>query len=152
MRDLNKVTLMGNLTRDPEVRTTPNGQTVTSFSLALNRSWNDQQGNRQDAVEYIDIVAWGKLGEIVGQYLAKGRRAYIEGRLQTRSWEAQDGSKRYKTEVIANDLIMLDRAPSGDSSNYDQKESSKPEPVAQVSGASKSPVDTDEISIEDIPF
>ncbi|MEZ4210625.1 MAG: single-stranded DNA-binding protein [Patescibacteria group bacterium] len=148
MRDLNKVTLMGNLTRDPEVRTTPNGQTVTSFSLALNRSWNDQQGARQDAVEYIDVVAWGKLGEIVGQYLAKGRRAYIEGRLQTRNWEAQDGSKRYKTEVVASDLIMLDRASDNPGGSAPRSQ----EPVAQVSGAQNSPVETDEISIEDIPF
>lgn len=148
MRDLNKVTLMGNLTRDPEVRTTPNGQTVTSFSLALNRSWNDQQGNRQDAVEYIDVVAWGKLGEIVGQYLAKGRRAYVEGRLQTRNWDAQDGSKRYKTEVVASDLIMLDRASDNPGASAPRNQ----EPVAQVSGAQNSPVETDEISIEDIPF
>jgi len=148
MRDLNKVTLMGNLTRDPEVRTTPNGQTVTSFSLALNRSWNDQQGNRQDAVEYIDVVAWGKLGEIVGQYLAKGRRAYVEGRLQTRNWGAQDGSKRYKTEVVASDLIMLDRASDNPGASAPRNQ----EPVAQVSGAQNSPVETDEISIEDIPF
>lgn len=146
MRDLNKVMLMGNLTRDPEVRTTPSGQTVTSFSIALNRSWNDAQGTRQDAVEYVDIVAWGKLGEIVGQYSAKGRRLYIEGRLQSRSWEAQDGSKRQKTEVVASDIIMLDRAPGSS-----PRESA--EPVAQVSGTASSPsLADDEISIEDIPF
>lgn len=151
MRDLNKVMLMGNLTRDPEVRTTPSGQSVASFSIALNRSWNDAQGIRQDAVEYVDISAWGKLGEIVGQYCAKGRRIYIEGRLQTRSWEAQDGTKRQKTEVVANDIILLDRAPQGSSPREESTQNS--EPVAEAKGAEANAFSpTDEISIEDIPF
>lgn len=110
MRDLNKVMLIGNLTRDPEIRTTTSGQTVAGFTVASNRSWNDAQGERQNAVEYVDIVAWGKLAEITGQILRKGRKVYVEGRLQTRNWEGQDGIKRFKTEVIARDLIALDRA------------------------------------------
>lgn len=151
MRDLNKVMLIGNLTRDPEVRTTPGGQSVTSFALATNRSWNDAQGVRQDAVEYVDIVAWGKLGEIIGQYSGKGRKVYIEGRLQTRSWDAQDGSKRQKTEVVASDVILLDRA--GNAPTDREPAGRSEEPVAAVSGASNTGFSgSDEINIEDIPF
>ena len=139
MRDINKVMLIGNLTRDPEIRTTANGQTVASFTVACNRSWNDPQGVRQDAVEYIDIVAWGKLAEIVGQIYKKGRRTYVEGRLQTRSWEGQDGLKRYKTEVIASDLLLQDRSPLGGN-------------ASEASAAEASAPSDDEINIEDIPF
>lgn len=149
MRDLNKVMIIGNLTRDPEIRSTNTGQTVASFAVASNRSWNDAQGNRVDAVEYVDVVAWGKLAEIVGQIYRKGRRTYVEGRLQTRSWEAQDGTKRYKTEVVASDLILLDRPP----------QTSEPIGVAAESPSAKTADDQsvdevkeDEINIEDIPF
>lgn len=148
MRDLNKVMMIGNLTRDPEIRSTNSGQTVASFTVACNRSWNDAQGNRQDAVEFTDVVAWGKLAEIVGQIYRKGRRTYVEGRLQTRNWEAQDGTKRYKTEVIASDLIILDRPQS------------EPAAVAAAAPPVQSPtsegttdeVKEDEINIEDIQF
>ncbi len=149
MRDLNKVMIIGNLTRDPEIRSTNTGQTVASFSVASNRSWNDAQGNRQDAVEYVNVVAWGKLAEIVGQIYRKGRRTYIEGRLQTRSWDAQDGTKRYRTEVVASDLILLDRPP----------QTSEPIGVTAESPSAKTADDQssdevkeDEINIEDIPF
>ncbi len=150
MRDLNKVMLIGNLTRDPEVRTIPSGQTVASFAVATNRSWNDAQGNRQDAVEYMDIVAWGKLAEIVGQIYRKGRRTYVEGRFQTRSWE-QDGIKRYKTEVIASDLILLDRAPASEVAPLQNSASEKTEQPAAVASDPLSTA-SDEINIEDIPF
>src|SRR5580698_8191383 len=106
-RSLNQVTLMGNLTRDPELRQTPTGQNVTSFSLALNRSYKDQSGDWQEATDYIDIVCWGPLAERVAQYLSKGRRCLVQGRLQSRSWE-QDGQKRNKVEVLANDVTFLD--------------------------------------------
>jgi len=112
MRDLNKVMLIGNVTRDPEIRTIPSGQSVASFGVATNRSWNDASGELQKVAEFTDIVAWGKLAEIAGQILKKGRKIYVEGRLQTRNWEGQDGMRRYKTEVIASDLIVLDR-PQG---------------------------------------
>lgn len=160
MRDLNKVMLIGNLTRDPELRTTPNGQTVASFAIACNRSWNDQQGVKQDAVEYVNIVAWGKLAEIVGQIYKKGRRTYIEGRMQTSSWDDKDtGAKRYKTEVVANDLILLDRPPGAgreeEGTSQNQAQPAK-EPVSVTeSGKSQSPVSAvkdDEINIDDIPF
>ncbi|MEK7103310.1 MAG: single-stranded DNA-binding protein [Patescibacteria group bacterium] len=110
--DLNKVMLIGRLTKDPEMRTTPSGQQVASFSMATNRYYNDPAGQRQEKVEFHNVTAWGKLAEICSQYLGKGRRAYIEGRLQTRDWVGQDGVKRYSTDIVAENLIMLD-APSG---------------------------------------
>src|ERR1700688_658668 len=106
-RSLNQVTLMGNLTRDPELRQTPTGQNVTSFSLALNRSYKDASGEWQEATDYIDCVAWGPLAERVSQYLTKGRRCLVQGRLQSRNWE-QDGQKRSKVEVTASDVTFLD--------------------------------------------
>lgn len=112
-RSLNQVTLMGNLTRDPELRQTPNGQNVTSFSLALNRSYKDSSGEWQEATDYIDIVCWGPLAERVAQYLSKGRRCLVQGRLQSRSWE-QEGQKRSKVEVLANDVTFLDSRGGGD--------------------------------------
>ncbi len=112
-RSVNQVILMGNLTRDPEVRQTPSGQSVCSFSLALNRAYKDQAGEWQEATDYIDVVAWGPLGERVAQYLTRGRRALVQGRLQSRSWE-QDGQKRSKVEVLANDVTFLDGRGDGD--------------------------------------
>lgn len=114
-RSLNQVTLMGNLTRDPELRNTPSGQSVCSFSLALNRSYKDQSGEWQEATDYIDVVAWGPLGERVAQYLHKGRRCLVQGRLQSRSWE-QEGQKRSKVEVLASDVTFLDSREGGEES------------------------------------
>jgi len=154
MRDLNKVMLIGNLTRDPELRSTSTGQTVASFAIALNRSWNDAQGMKQDAVEYVDIVAWGKLAEVVGQIYRKGRKTFVEGRLQSHSWEGQDGIKRQKTEVIAENLIILDRQMTGDVTGGRFENQDQPSPShaseAPVSQAAESTAD--EINIEDIPF
>ena len=152
MRDLNKTMLIGNLTRDPELRTIPSGQTVASFSIATNRSWNDAAGELKRAVEYTDIVAWGKLAEIAGQILKKGRKTYVEGRLQTRNWEGQDGIKRYKTEVIASDLIVLDR-PAGIGS-FDQNNQAEATPETVPATADNTPIlnNNQEIDIEDIPF
>ena len=106
-RSLNQVTLMGNLTRDPELRTTPSGQNVVSFSLALNRSYKNQNDEWQEVTDYVDIVAWGSLAERVAQYLSRGRRCLVQGRLQSRNWE-QEGQKRSKVEVLANDVTFLD--------------------------------------------
>jgi len=105
-RSFNQVILMGNLTRDPELRTTPNGQSVCSFSLALNRSYKGGDGEWKEMTDFIDIVAWGPWGERVAQYLTKGRPALVSGRLQSRRWE-QDGQKRSKVEVVANDVTFL---------------------------------------------
>lgn len=119
-RSLNQVILMGNLTRDPELRQTPTGQNVTSFSLALNRSYKDASGEWQEATDYVDIVCWGPLAERVAQYLSKGRRCLVQGRMQSRSWE-QDGQKRTKVEVLANDVTFLDsRGGSEDGGNANQ--------------------------------
>jgi single-strand DNA-binding protein len=108
MKSLNKVQIIGNLTRDPELRTTPNGQPVATIGVATNRAWNDASGEKREEVEYHDVVVWGKLAEICQQILAKGRKVYFEGRLQTRSWEAPDGGgKRYKTEIVAQRRIPL---------------------------------------------
>jgi len=107
--DLNKVMVIGNLGKDPEMRFTGNGTPVTSFSLAVNRSYSTAGGERHEETEWFNIVAFNKLAETCNQFLGKGRRAYVEGRLQTRSWEGQDGQTKYRTEIIANDVIFLDR-------------------------------------------
>ncbi len=106
---LNKVMLIGNLGADPEMRFTANGTAVTSFRVAVSRFYTGSDGERKEETEWVSVVAWSKLAERVNQYLTKGSKAYIEGRLQTRSWEGQDGQKRYRTEVIANDVQFLDR-------------------------------------------
>lgn len=146
--NLNRAQIIGNLTRDPETRSTPNGQTVCSFSVATTYSYKDANGQRVDKPEYHNIVAWGKLAEICGQYLGKGRKAYVEGRLQTREWTAQDGAKRNRTEIIAENVIMLDRAPgAGGPTGASASRSSDSEPVAVPIQSQE-----DEIKIEDIPF
>lgn len=145
--DLNKVQLIGNITQDIELKQTPSGQNVCSFSLATNRNWVDASGMKQEVAEFHSIVLWGKLAEIAGQYLHKGKKVYIEWRLQTRNWEAQDGTKRYKTEIVGENMIMLDGSRSSEpSATYQNTESS--------SGAVKKsqPKQEEEISIEDIPF
>jgi len=107
-RSLNRVLLIGNLTRDPELRYTPQGTAVCTFGLATNRSWVTESGERREETEFHRIVAWNKLAEICSQFLAKGRRTYVEGRLQTRQWTTQDGSPRQTTEVVINEMIILD--------------------------------------------
>jgi single-strand DNA-binding protein len=112
--DLNKVMIIGRLTRDPELRTIPSGASVCQLGLATNYVYNNQQtGQKVEQVEYHNVVLWRKLGEIAAQYLKKGQRVYIEGRLQTRSWDGTDGKKNYKTEIVADNLIMLDGGKSG---------------------------------------
>ena len=112
---VNKVILVGNLGRDPEVRSTASGQQVANFSLATNRKWRDKDGNRQEQTEWHDIVVWGRQAEVAGQYLSKGRQIYIEGRLQTRSWEDREtGVKKYRTEVICENFQMLGQRGDSD--------------------------------------
>lgn len=108
-RGVNKAILIGNLGADPELRYTPSGAAVANFSIATSETWTDANGEKQERTEWHNIVAWKKLAEICGEYLKKGSKVYIEGRLQTRSWEGQDGVKRYSTEVVARDMQMLDR-------------------------------------------
>lgn len=107
-RSLNRVQLIGNLTRDPELRYTPSGTAVCSFSIATNRSWTTEAGEKKDEAEFHRIVAWNKLAEICSQFLVKGRKVYVEGRLSTRSWSTQDGTQKSTTEIIISDMILLD--------------------------------------------
>lgn len=107
-RSLNKVELIGNLTKDPELRYTPQGTAVSTFSIATNRQWTTDNGEKKEDVEFHRVVAWNKLAELCGQLLGKGRKVYVEGRLQTRKWTGQDGADHFMTEVIINDMIILD--------------------------------------------
>jgi single-strand DNA-binding protein len=155
--NLNKAMIIGYLTRDPEIRTTPNGKTVASFSIATNYVWTDQSGQKHEKAEFHNIVAWARLAEICGQYLKKGAKIYLEGRLQTRDWVGQDSVKRYRTEIIAENMIMLDRAGAGSSGQLSRNEQppTPSEPVINVeepvSGSSDSQGE-EEIRVENIPF
>ncbi len=113
-RGLNKVMIIGNLGRDPEMRYTPSGKPVTSFSLACSRSWISSDGERREETEWFNVVAWGNLAEICNQHLSKGQQVYVEGRLQTRSWEDNNGQRHFRTEVVANEMIIL-----GNRAGYD---------------------------------
>jgi len=146
--DLNKVQIIGNITQDIEMRQTPNGQNVTTISIATNRNWTDSSGMKQEQVEFHNVVLWGRLAEIANQYLQKGKKIYIEGRLQTRSWEAQDGSKRYRTEIIGENMIMLDNAWAGNNSS--PRSNTPANDTAPVKKTT--PKKEEEISVEDLPF
>jgi len=154
-RSFNQVILMGNLTRDPELRQTPNGQNVCSFSLALNRSFKGSDGNWQEATDFIDVVAWGPLGERVAQYLSKGRPCLVNGRLQSRAWE-QDGQKRSKVEVNAQDVTFLGGAGEGGAGGNGGGASAAP--AASPSSSKKKDdvviedVGDEPINLDDIPF
>lgn len=149
---LNKVQLIGNLTADPEVRETPNGQKVATFSLATNRKWKDASGMTQEAVEYHNITAWRFLADLAEQYMNKGKKVYVEGYLQTRSWDdATTGQKRYKTEIVAENVILLSSGNGGASGSYGSNSS-----YSQAAGDDRptraKPAVEEDISIEDIPF
>lgn len=162
-RSLNRVQLIGNLTRDPELRYTPSGTAVCSFGLATNRYWTTDQGEKHEESEFHNIVSWNKLAELCSQFLVKGRKVYVEGRLATRSWTGQDGQQRQRTEVVIEDMILLDRNPN-------QAQRTDEAPKATVKEASPKPVkkeksaepaeqpaasvpETDEaVSPDDIPF
>ena len=141
-KGFNKVILMGNLTRDPETRTTPNGQSVTNFSLAVNRTWKGADGNQQESVSYIDCVAWGRTGEVIAQYMQKGRPILVSGRLDQRSWE-QDGNKRSKVEVIVEDFNFVGGG-QGDGGSYSSGGSNS------SSSSGKKSDSKDDVVIEDI--
>lgn len=152
-RSFNQVVLMGNLTRDPELRQTPNGQNVCSFSLALNRSYKGSDGNWQEATDYVDVVAWGPLGERVSQYLSKGRPCLVNGRLQSRAWE-QEGQKRSKVEVVAQDVTFLGGPGDGTAGG-----GSNDSGASSAGGSSKKKDDVviedigdEPINLDDIPF
>ena len=156
MLSLNRAQILGNMTKDPEMRFTPNGQAVSSFSVATNRKWKGRDGAPDgEAVEFHDVVVWGKQAEAVTPMLKKGGPVFVEGRLQTRSWEGQDGVKRYRTEIVADSVIVLSSRSGGGS--YAPKTSDAPiEEIATGDSAplvkeDKKPA-SDEIDIEEIPF
>ena len=157
--NVNKVILVGRLTRDPEVRNTNSGQTVASISIATNRFWKDKNGQKQDQTEFHNVVLWGRLGEIAGQYLTKGAETFIEGRLQTRKYTAKDGTERRVTEVVAENMQLGSRA-QGNSANSSFKPYNKPVvPVENTSQSKEEEIPTinldeeqDEVKIEDVPF
>ncbi len=134
--------IIGNITRDPESRSTPDGTTVTSFGVATNLRWTDKSGQRQDKAEFHNVVAWRKLGEICAQYLKKGSKVYIEGRLQTRSWQDQQGQKHWRTEIIAENMIMLDKAGTNNLNDVATEEPAIP----------AEPTGEEAINVEEIPF
>lgn len=158
--DLNKVMIIGRLTRDPELRSTPSGVNVCQLSVATSYAYNNQQtGQKVEQTEFHNVVLWRKLADIAAQYLKKGTQVYLEGRLQTRSWDAQDGQKKYRTEIIADNMIMLGRAGgSGQSEHFDQS----PSPTARGGNNAGGEVLTndelptiqtnDNLNVEDIPF
>ena len=166
-RSLNKVMLIGNLTRDPEMRYTPQGTAVCTFGVATNRSWTLESGEKKEDVEFHNVVAWNKLAEICAQLLKKGRKVYVEGRLATRSWQGQDGTQKQRTEVVINDMVILDKKEAGEGSPIDVPDAGvepqvspedvaeKPEKKSKKSEEKKEEVKeekAEEPSEEDIPF
>jgi len=151
MAGINKVILVGNLGKDPELRHTPQGQAVCNFSIATSESWNDKSGQKQERTEWHRIVVWGKLGELCAKYLSKGRQAYIEGKLQTRAWDDKDGQKRYTTEVIALTVQFLGAgAGAGASRSSDMESSGSSDPFGAPPEFGDSGATTS--SNQDIPF
>lgn len=166
MLSINRATILGNLTRDPEVRYTPSGQAVANFGVATNRRWKNPTGEMQEATEFHDVVAWGKLAEQISQMIKKGSPVYVEGRLQTRSWEAPDGTKRYRTEIVAQVISALGPRPVGatepevpniepvpgsqppnDPEGGDNKSKPSPKPSQPAQ-----PAKDEEINLDEIPF
>lgn len=171
MFSLNRAQIVGNLTRDPEMRYTPNGQAVCSFGVATNRRWRDKDGNTQEATEFHNIVAWRKLAEITSQYLKKGNKVYVEGRLQTRTWEGQDGTRRNRTEIVAENLIFLtpkgsapepmpadigekiEEFPSAEETPKEVPQKSAEKPAKkETKKAEKEETDSEDINLDEIPF
>ncbi len=148
---LNKVMVIGNLTRDPESRTTAGGTNVCTFGVATNRAFVDPQGVRHDEAEFHNVVAFGRLAEICAQYLGRGRKVYVEGRMKTREWTAQDGTKRNRTEIVAENMIMLDRAPGGGTQQFNKRQPAAPPNAAEEEMPAEM-VAKDELKVEEIPF
>jgi len=152
MNSLNKAQIIGNLTRDPELRHTQNGQPVCTVGVATNRRWTDSNGEPHEEAEFHNVVCWGKLAEIVHQYLKKGAKVFFEGRLQTRSWEDDAGIKHFRTEIVAQDMIMLSAKGSNNS-----EESSTPIAESSTEGKKEKTKDSKEegedfVTKEDLPF
>jgi single-strand DNA-binding protein len=164
-RSLNRVQLIGNLTRDPELRYTPAGNAVCTFGLATNRSWTTDAGEKREEVDFHRIVAWNKLAELCSQFLVKGRKVYVEGRLSTRNWTAQDGQQKSTTEVVIDDMILLDKQgggagaeANGPDDSFDPEDMGPaPKPAAKKPAAKHDDAPTssnkeDDVAPDDIPF
>lgn len=164
MRSINKVIIVGNLTRKPEMRQTPNGQNVTTFGVATNREWMTKDSERKNSAEFHECVAWAKLADICDNYLQKGQLVYIEGYLKTRSWDTPEGVKKFKTEIVVKDMIRLEKRSKDDQDDYVPEEEvivddiatekapvekpameelPKPEPEATSDRTDESPIDKD---------
>jgi len=156
--NLNKVQLIGRLTRDPELRTTPAGQTVATVGLATNRTWKDKMGQKQEKTEFHNLVVWGRTAEIVGQYLTKGQEAYFEGSMETRAYTGKDGVERRTTEVVVETMQMGSRPQGGGTGNYNRPaaavapQAAKPEPIAEEIPTINLDEESEEVKIEDVPF
>lgn len=159
-RGLNKVLLIGNLGKDPEMKYTQQGTPVTTFSLAVSRSWKSPDGQAKDETEWFRIVAWQKLAETCNEYLHKGSKVYIEGRLQTREWTGQDGQSGKTTEVIANEMVLLDPRQGGGGGGYNEDRPERTERSDRPartgggtpSGGSPGFDDDMDVDVDDIPF
>ncbi len=158
-RSLNRVELIGNLTRDPELRYTPQGTAVCTFGIATNRGWTTDSGEKKEDTEFHRIVAWNKLAELCSQLLTKGRKVYVEGRISTRNWTGQDGAQRTTTEIIINDMLILDsKKGAGDDGEYvaeDTAEEESPREEGEKREKKEKMAKSDEsedISLDDIPF
>lgn len=163
-RSLNKVMLIGNLTRDPEMRYTPQGTAVCTFGLATNRTWTTESGEKKEDAEFHNLVAWNKLAEICAQLLKKGRKVYVEGRLSTRSWQGQDGTQKQRTEVVISDMVILDKRMDEGSTDIDIPDSmgvvsdmpaddvSQVAPPAKPTTKKKKEEKVEDPTDEDIPF
>lgn len=150
MADFNQAIILGNLTKDPELRSTASGQSVTSFSVATNRRWTNKDGQQQEDTEFHNVVAWGKLAEICAQILYKGRKVLVSGRLQTRNWEAQDGSKRFTTEIVADNVSALGPSRGGsEEGGAPAAGGNMPKAAKKADAPAAVP---DEINLDDIPF
>ena len=159
MFSLNRAQIVGNMTRDPEMKYIPSGQAVANFAIATNRRWKDKDGNPQEQTEFHEIVAWGKLAELCSQLFHKGNKVYVEGRIQTRNWEGQDGNKRYTTEIVADTVSATgqpkavgENAAIDNTQNEMAKDTSKKEDVAKNQKQTSTGDKNEEIDLDDIPF
>ena len=150
MRSVNKVILIGNLTRDPEMKETQSGQPITTFGIATNREWNTSDSERRKSTEFHEVVAWSKLAEICNNYLRKGKLVYLEGYLITKSWESETGEKRFRTEIVLQDMIMLDKREQSHTSKTEKKEEEVAEVKEEATGTSETTEETSEEELTNV--
>lgn len=151
-RSLNRAQLIGNLTRDPELRYTPNGTAVCSFGIATNRSWTTESGEKKDEAEFHNIVSWNKLAELCSQFLVKGSKVFVEGRLTTRSWQAQDGTQKTRTEIVISDMILLSGRKNAIQPEGEEKADGEAVPEEKTAKEAPAEDGEEEVAPDDIPF